>query len=203
MAAVTHLFVKRTPLTRVCPAESLHANTTGIEGNASCVGLRQVLILNSGSLSKFGLNPGDLRENVVVDDDDLHDFPSGTVVALGQVDVRLTFHCEPCAKIRNVVDLKAIVHFRGYLGSILNTGCVQPGDEFRNHGQQFAPIPYRIVDRVKWFLDQRKEPVSAIELVDQIGLSKGHCRAVPRYLNQLGAEYAKLVFYADGRSAAA
>lgn len=203
MASVTHLFVKQSPLTRVSSADSLRANTTGIEGNDCCVGLRQILILNSGALSKFGLNPGDLRENVVVDDDDLHDFPSGTVVALGKVYVRLTFHCEPCAKIRSVVDPKAIMHHRGYLGTILNTGCVRSGDEFRSHGQQFAPIPYRIVDRVRWFLDQKQEPVSAIELVEQIGLSKGHCRAVPRYLHQLGAEYAKLVFYSDGRSAAA
>jgi hypothetical protein len=153
MAAVTHLFVKRTHQSRVIPVESLQANTEGTKENVCCPGLRQVLLLNSHSLCRFSLRPGDLRENVVVDDDGLHDYPSGTVVSMGAVRVRLNFHCEPCAKIRNVVDPKAVIHLRGYLGTVLNIGSVQRGDKFRNHGQQFAPIPYRIVDRVKWFLD--------------------------------------------------
>lgn len=202
MAAVTHLFVKRTHQSRLIPVESLQASSEGIKENVCGPVLRQVLLINSDSLSRFNLQPGDLRENVVVDDDALHDYPSGTVVSMGAIQVRLNFHCEPCAKIRNVVDPKAVIHRRGYLGTILNTGSVQPGDEFRQYGQKFAPIPYRIVDRVKWFLDQKRQPVSAIELVYQIGLPKGHCRAVPHYLHQLGPKYAKLVFYSDGRKAA-
>lgn len=43
--------------------------------------------------------PGDFRENVVVDLDDLNALPSGTELQIGTAAVRLTLHCEPCSRV--------------------------------------------------------------------------------------------------------
>ncbi|MCH7725480.1 MAG: MOSC domain-containing protein [Planctomycetes bacterium] len=201
MPFVTHLFIKERYGAEQHSVNSFDANTHGIKGNVPCATLRQILILNTETLSKFGVQPGALRENAIVNDDELHDYPSGSVVVLGTIRIRLTFHCEPCAKIRGIADPKAILHSRGYLGTVLNMGCVARGDKFANHGQLFPPIPYRTIDRVKWFLDTYPSPVSASHLVEGIGLAKGFCRAVPGYLKQLGPEYARMVYFSKNRAA--
>lgn len=70
--------------------------------------------------------PGDLRENIMVDCDDLYDLPSGTVVKIGQALLRLTFHCEPCRKILKLIDFDRIEQRR-------RRGAVLSLQSFREH----------------------------------------------------------------------
>jgi hypothetical protein len=95
---VTELFIKRRHYAPLQPAATIACSPRGIAGSVPCAPFRQALIASRSVTAELGLNPGDLRENIVVDCDDLYDLPSGTVVKIGQALVRLTFHCEPCRK---------------------------------------------------------------------------------------------------------
>ena len=68
---VISLFIKAEkglPLSKPCEGKFLLRARFGIEGdaNAGCVGPRQVLLVAMETLQEFKLQPGDLRENVVV-----------------------------------------------------------------------------------------------------------------------------------------
>ena len=119
---VTNLFLKHSHGGALQSVGSLDYGPGGIRGNVACAPFRQVLIASQSVTAACGLQPGDLRENIVVDFDALYELRSGTVVQIGPALVRLTFHCEPCKKILSLVPFDRIVHKRGVLGSFLNAG---------------------------------------------------------------------------------
>lgn len=165
--------------------DRLMVSTKGIYGAVPSLPIRQVLIVPQSTLDQFRLSPGDLRENVVVDDtkmDPLHSLPSGTILKIGEVLVRLTVHCEPCGRLKGVVDLKEIEHKRGYLGAFLNCGQLNVGDSVVAMGVQYEAIPYDLKERLSWFLDGLSVPVEVTTLVHEIGLSLSYCRAIPNLL---------------------
>jgi MOSC domain-containing protein YiiM len=133
----------------------------------------------------LGLNPDDLRENIVVDCDDLHDLPSGTVVKIGQALLRLTFHCEPCKKILKLIEFERIVHRRGVSGMFLNNAPIALGDEFVVTQQRFEEIPYAINERIRWFLKTHGGRGAALDLVHALGLPASSSRIMPRLLAKL------------------
>src|SRR5437764_7554819 len=99
-----NLFIKHAhgrPLERVA---TLDFSPKGIVSNARCSPLRQVLIASQSVSADFGIQAGDLRENITVIFPGLYDIPSGTVVKIGRALIRLTFHCEPCKKILHLID---------------------------------------------------------------------------------------------------
>ena len=167
----------------------------GIEGNVYCQPLRQVLIVPTQSLTEFDLKPGVLGENMVVDGIDLHKLESGTVIQIGSVRIRLTFHCEPCRKIADKVDLKKITHKRGVLGNFLNTGIIKVGDAGVAGAKSFDAIPYRIDDRIKWYLDKQDKPVPVSKLAFDIGLSNSYCRAMPNLVRNRNDIRTDLILY--------
>ncbi|MBJ7401904.1 MAG: hypothetical protein JHD07_00755 [Bradyrhizobium sp.] len=89
-----------------------------------------------------------LRENVVLDFDALYDLPPGTVVRIGDALVRLTFHCEPCKRIANLVDLKSILHRRGVFRTFLNSGCIHVGDSSAVTEHKLQAISYAIGEHI-------------------------------------------------------
>ena len=167
----------------------------GIEGNVYCLPLRQVLIVPTQSLTEFNLKRGDLRENIVVDGFDLHKLESGTVIQIGSVRIRLTFHCEPCRKLADIVSLKKITHKRGILGNFLNNGVIKVGDAVVVCDKSFDAIPYRIDDRIKWYLDKQDKPVPVSKLAFDIGLSNSYCRAIPNLVRNRDDIRKELILY--------
>ena len=190
--AIKHLFVKSKRGNPMRSVMAFGVGPNGIEGHVYCHPLRQVLIVPTQSLTEFNLKPGDLRENIVVDGFDLHKLESGTVIQIGSVRIRLTFHCEPCRKIADIVSLRKITHKRGVLGSFLNNGVIKVEDAVLVGNKSFDTIPYRIDDRIKWYLDKQDKPVPVSKLAFEIGLSNSYCRAIPnlvRNRNDIRTEY--------------
>ena len=177
------------------PVIAFGVGPNGIEGHVHCQPLRQVLIVPTQSLTEFNLNPGDLRENIVVDGLDVHKLESGTVIRIGSVRIRLTFHCEPCRKIANMVSLRKITHKRGALGSFLNNGVIKVGDAILVGDKSFDAIPYRIDDRIKWYLDKQAKPVPVSKLAFDIGLSNSYCRAIPNLVGNRDDIRKELILY--------
>ena len=188
---IIHLQHKPTRNQPMVPAKSLNVSTKGIANSVSSSPLRQVLIVPHSTLLEFGLAPGDLRENLVVDDTSLpqplHDLTSGTVLTVGGVRIRLTVHCEPCGRLSSLVPkVRMIMHKRGYLGTFLADGVIHIGDSVCSEGQQHEIIPYDIKERIAWYLRQRKTPVEVSKLVYDVGLSLSYCRAIPKLTKGLG-----------------
>lgn len=196
---VRNLFLKSQKGKPLIAVDSIKANYNGLTGNTPCSPLRQVLILPSQTLSAFSLQPSDLRENIVVDGFDIHSLDSGTVLSIGNVKIRLTFHCEPCRVIKNIVNIKEMHHRRGVLGSIVDEGNIHQGDQIRIDGQLFESIPYSIKDRIKWYLDKISKPVYVSQLVFDIGLSRTYCRAIPRIVKQCPDIDPSLILYKNSR----
>ena len=93
---------------------------------------RQVLIMDSETLSHFDLLPGQVRENVTVAGLDFSSISAGDKVSLGgDVILEITGDCEPCARmdelrpgLKDEIDGK-----RGLLAFVENGGVVSVGAE--------------------------------------------------------------------------
>ena len=184
--AVTSLFVKRAHGTPMEPVSALAFDPRGLGAGVRCSPLRQVLITARSVTAECGLAPGDLRENIEVDLDDLYDLPSGSVLGVGEALIRLTFHCEPCKKIMHLVSFDDIVHKRGYLGCFLNSGTIAPGDPVTVTEQKLESIPYAVKDRLRWFLGKQNAVLGAMDIVHGLGLPASYERAMPRLVANLG-----------------
>lgn len=176
--------------------QSVNVSLEGIEGNRRTHSLCQVLLMPPSSLSEFGLREMDLKENIILDiGSDLYSLPSGTVLRLGSAELRLTFHCEPCQKIKHIINPKKIIHQRGYLAKIVKAGRINVGDSVTIMKKRYDSIPYEKADRIKWYLDQQDEPVLVSKLIEEIGLSKSYCRAVPNIIrNRTDIDKSKIIY---------
>lgn len=176
---VTDLFVKPDHGARMSPVRELYIDIDGIRGSVRYPPLRQVLILSRDTIEEFELSPGDLQENIIISGIDIHALRSGTTINIGACHIRLTFHCEPCRKIAHRVSLAQIAHRRGVLGSFLNKGVICVGDEVVIGQKHFEEIPYNVGERIRWYLRKCRCPVSVVQLVEDVGLSRSYCRAIP------------------------
>jgi len=183
---VTNLYIKRKHGAALEDVTTFAFDKNGIGGGVACARFRQVLIASRPILAECGLKPGDLRENVLLEDDRLYDLPSGTVIKIGQALIRLTFHCEPCKRIMHLVGFDEIVHKRGYLGCFLNGGTVALGDAVTVTDERFESIPYAVKDRIRWFLGKPNAALAALDLVHALGLPSSSARVVPRLVANLG-----------------
>jgi MOSC domain-containing protein YiiM len=181
---VTNLYIKRKHGAALEEVTTFAFDKNGISTGIACAPFRQVLIASRPILADCGLKPGDLRENVLLEDDGLYDLPSGTVVRLGQALIRLTFHCEPCKHILKLIAFDRIVHRRGVFGCFLNAGTIAVGDRLVVTEQKFEPIPYAVGDRIRWFLSKGQAPAAAGQLIEALGLPSSYARAMPRLLEK-------------------
>lgn len=187
---VTSLFVKSGHGAPMSSVGCIGFSVDGIKGNVACAPFRQVLLTSRSVTAACGLKDGDLRENVVLDVDALYDLPSGTVVRIGDALVRLTFHCEPCKKIRHLVDLKSIMHRRGVFGTFLNSGRLELGDGFAVTEHKLEAIPYAIGERIRWFLKRYGAAAALGDLAHAIGLPASSCgKALPGLLGKFATGY--------------
>lgn len=166
---------------KVTSRSEIRLTKKGIEANRECHEWRQILILPISTLVEFGLHPSDLKENILIQDD-VHHLASGTKLQIGEVEIRLTFLCEPCKKLQTLVSPKKLIHKRGYLGQIITPGKISVNDKVFVKADTFEPIPYAVPERIKWYIDKLEEPIQAAELMKRIGVPNSYCRALPNLL---------------------
>lgn len=133
MATVVGLFVspgrgsgRSEPRERVLAIES-----QGFEGCAHAnPPRREVLLASKEHLDAVGVEPGAIRENVTVDGADVHSWPVGQRVKVGEALLEITMVCDPCqrmddlrAGLRGEIDGK-----RGMLAHIVEGGEIALGD---------------------------------------------------------------------------
>ena len=92
---------------------------------------RQVLLMDKETLDSFGLEQGQIRENITTGGIDLAALPTGQRLSLGdEVVLEITGDCEPCAFIEGIRDgLRAEMEGkRGMLTYVTQGGAVKVGD---------------------------------------------------------------------------
>ena len=191
MATVTHLFLKKSKGSSALPVQSV----SGIRGyglesdvHASAISPRQVLITRKEDLDELGIDCGALMENIIVSGLAVGSFQPGALLKIGpHLQIRLTFHCEPCKKIAAAVpSLEAVRGRRGILGVVLEDGNATIGDSVVCVPGRFDPLSDIPFER---FLDLiRQVPpgqVVTFKMVTQgMGVAEGYLRAIPRYMEK-------------------
>jgi MOSC domain-containing protein YiiM len=193
---VEQLFLKPISSSFIKTASSLSVGMSGTIGNKVQHPFKQLLILPIDTLDEFSIQAGHLKEDIVIDTPfDIHALSSGTIVQIGSAQLRLTFHCEPCSKIKHLTNIKKIVHQRGYHSQVLRAGHIKLGDKVQVLLERREAIPYTFADRIKWYLDKYPTPILASDLINAIGLSSSYCRAVPAVIRHRADIDKKLILY--------
>lgn len=92
---------------------------------------RQILLMDKETLDHFGLEQGQIRENITTTGIDLASLRRGQKISLGNsVALEITGDCEPCAFIEGIRDgLRAEIEGRrGMLAYAANGGTLKVGD---------------------------------------------------------------------------
>ena len=103
----------------------------GIQGdNAFGRKRRQVLLVDQAILDAFGLDPGDLRENLTVSGLDLQIIAPGSLLEAGASTLMVQGECTPCSKMDEIKPgLQASLQARrGLLASVVEGGTIRIGD---------------------------------------------------------------------------
>jgi MOSC domain-containing protein YiiM len=111
----------------------------GIEGDRHSVSegvrtARQVLLMDEETLGKFGLESGQVRENITTSGIDLHTIEAGQQVALGDTAVvEITGFCAPCARMDEIRDGLRVEldEQRGMLATVIQSGAIAVGDSVK------------------------------------------------------------------------
>jgi MOSC domain-containing protein YiiM len=105
----------------------------GLEGcaHARAGTKRQVLFASREHLDAVGVEPGRIRENFTVEGVDVHAWPIGQQVRIGEALFEITMVCDPCERMEAIrPGLQAELDGRrGMLARVLETGEVRAGDE--------------------------------------------------------------------------
>lgn len=98
---------------------------------------RQVLLLNLQTLNEYQYQPGDLREQILVDFAPLQSLELGSLLKVGDAVLKITFDCHPCRHMAAVLGeepeefVKKMMGKRGMLAIVHESGRVRSGDEVR------------------------------------------------------------------------
>jgi MOSC domain-containing protein YiiM len=92
---------------------------------------REVLFASREHLDALDLEPGRIRENFTVEGADVHQWPVGQQVRIGEALFEITMVCDPCIKMEAIRPglQEALEDRRGMLARVLETGDVSAGDE--------------------------------------------------------------------------
>jgi MOSC domain-containing protein YiiM len=91
---------------------------------------RQVLFASNEHLEAVGVEPGRIRENFTVDGTDVHEWPIGQLVRVGEALFEITMVCDPCERMDAIrPGLQAELEGRrGMLARVREGGEVSVGD---------------------------------------------------------------------------
>jgi MOSC domain-containing protein YiiM len=91
---------------------------------------REVLLVSQQHIDALGVEPGAIRENVTVAGADVHDWPVGQRLKVGEALFEITMVCDPCSRmdelrpgLRAELDGK-----RGMLAHVVEGGEIALGD---------------------------------------------------------------------------
>lgn len=161
--------------------------------HADALSPRQLLLASMAAYQDFALLPHALRENLLVDADTSR-LQSGTVLQIGaEVRLRLMFQCEGCGQLdTHKPGLSRMIGTRrGILARVLAGGVIARGDRVRDMGVLETPWPDDWRARIVRVLDA--VPAGSVieyrHLARLAGVQSSYCRAFPRMIRNLGAEY--------------
>jgi MOSC domain-containing protein YiiM len=94
---------------------------------------REVLFASADHLRAVGVEPGRIRENFTVEGDDVHGWPIGQRVAVGEAEFEITMVCDPCSRMDEIRPglQEELEGRRGMLARVIRTGDVVVGDEIK------------------------------------------------------------------------
>lgn len=161
----------------------------GIEGdkNARVGSPRQVLIVDQPCLQQFGLQSGDLSENILLDQMP-EDWTSGRILKLGRAFLRLTFLCEPCFRLESISKglAKQIKGRRGFLAMVVKSGTVTVGDTVAITDYTLPVLSDSVKRRFQEFV-ARIPPgkvVTTSDLILALGVSDAYYRVIPTLIKK-------------------
>lgn len=111
----------------------------GLVGDLSHgTGGRQVLLIDADTLRHFGLQPGDVRENLTVRGLDTSRLRAGQRLNVGEVLLEITDDCAPCAMLDELQPglSQAIDGRRGVLARVVGGGLLNVGDRLELRASQ-------------------------------------------------------------------
>lgn len=91
---------------------------------------REVLFASKQHLDLLDVPPGAIRENVTVEGVDVHEWPLGQRVKVGEAVFEITMVCDPCSRMDELRDgLRAEIDGkRGMLAHVVEGGEIALGD---------------------------------------------------------------------------
>jgi MOSC domain-containing protein YiiM len=136
MSGLIHnLFIKPAHGEPMRPVAAVQADGgQGLSGDASYGRKkRQVLLIELETLQRFQLQPGQVRENMVIGGLTLAGMPVGTQIEAGDALLEITGDCEPCRFLDDIrgglqSDMRGQ---RGTLCRVLRGGAIRIGDGVR------------------------------------------------------------------------
>jgi MOSC domain-containing protein YiiM len=133
MAEVSHIFLAAGSRLPMCEAESaaLLADR-GLEGcrHGRPGSRRQVLLVDSETLGRFGLEPGRIKENITTRGLRVNDLARGQRLKIGLAVLEVTGPCEPCPRMDEIRSglQQELQGQRGVLCRVIAGGQIQRGD---------------------------------------------------------------------------
>jgi MOSC domain-containing protein YiiM len=91
---------------------------------------REVLLASQQHLDAVGVDPGAIRENVTVSGADVHEWPIGQRVRVGEALLEITMVCDPCHRMDELRDglRSELEGKRGMLAHVVEGGDIALGD---------------------------------------------------------------------------
>jgi MOSC domain-containing protein YiiM len=92
---------------------------------------REVLFVSKEHLEAVGVEPGQIRENITVEGDDVEKWPIGQRVRAGGAEFEITMVCDPCHRMDELREgLRAELQGRrGMLARVTQSGEIAVGDQ--------------------------------------------------------------------------
>jgi len=185
---------RRTPPRRVEHAVALAGQGLAGDIHADRSSPRQLLLADAAVYDRFDLPTHALCENLLVDVDTAS-LTSGTILQLGdEVYIRLMFQCEACGQldVQRPGLASALGNRRGMLARVIKGGTVFAGDMIAQLDERMPPWSDDWRERVMAVLDAVPpgHVIDYARLAQVAGIQSSYCRAFPRLLAKLGADYA-------------
>jgi MOSC domain-containing protein YiiM len=120
----------RQPMTPVASARALE--NLGLEGDrhAKPDSKRQVLLIETETLERFGLRVGEVKENITTRGIALMNLPVGTRLRVGDAILEITGVCHPCERMEELRPglRETLSGQRGMLARVAQSGTLHVGD---------------------------------------------------------------------------
>lgn len=120
----------RAPMTDLTTVRAIE--NFGLEGDrhAKAESKRQVLLIESETLEKLGLKPGEVKENITTRGIALMSLPIGTRLRVGEAVFEIVQACHPCSRMEELRPglQQELANQRGMLARVIRSGTLCIGD---------------------------------------------------------------------------